>query len=601
MARRPESIDFGRLTRVIHSARLTLEATRQRRVEHVRLYAGAEWGNNSTPWQQPINLLALYSKIMLQNLVAQNPKFLLTTDNKQAKPTVASMMTWMNRATKQMHLDDTLARVAFDALGCMGITKVALATPSESAITGWTRKAGQPYARRVDFDDFVYDVHARDFEECSYMGNRFRVPLRTVQESKLYTKGRRDLKPDEDNPYNREGDERINMLFRGYVSGTDQEFEDMVDLWEIYLPRHGLIVTFPDGWVNQGGMTNTDEPLRVVKWIGPECGPYHLLKYDDVPGNIQPKGPWCDLVPMHRSANNALRKLMEQAHRQKDNTFVQGQADADGKRVIDASDGEIVRVDNPDKIHAVSQGGPNPGLFAFFTAIKEVFSWLAGGLDILGGLSAQSKTATQDKMLDANSSKSLAYMQQETVKYVSKIGEALGWFYHHHPSLEMNTTREAPGAPEASIEQTITPQQRQQIPFEEIDIEVNPYSLAYSTPQSRSAGLKAVMTQIIMPVMPILQQQGIGIDMNVLLDKIATYDDLPELNEVLTITQPPQQGPQGGDGGGEAPGMPADSTRTYNRVNTSEKTNSGQSKELVNRLMGSTGAQPAEMNGFKGA
>lgn len=597
MSRKHDDVDLPRLCRSLYSARLALEETRRRRVEHVRLFAGAEWGNNSTPWQQPVNLIALYVRVILQNLIAQNPKFLLTTFLKEAKHIVSAMMTWMNRETKKMRLANTLERVAEDALYCMGIVKVALASPSDSAITGWKLSAGQPYARRIDFDDFVYDVHARDFEECSFICHRVRVPLRTITESKLYSKLRKELTADIDNPYNREGDERINMLFRGYITGTDEDYEDMIDLWEIYLPRHGLVVTIPDKWVTQGGASDTDEPLRVTKWLGPASGPYHILSYGDVPGNIQPKGTIPDLVPVHRSVNNAIRKLMEQAHRQKDNTFVQGQADSDGKRVIDANDGDIVRVDNPDKIHAVSQGGPNPGLFAFFTAMKEVFSYLGGNLDIAGGLSPQAKTATQDKMLDTNSSKSLATMQQRTVNYVSKVGEALGWYFHHHPQLTMDVTLEAPGAPEASTQKKITPEERQQIPFEEIDVEVNPYSLAFSTPQSRSAGLKSIFTQLIMPVMPLLQQQGIGVDMNALLDKIATYDDLPELNEILTITAPPDQGTQGGDQGGDVP-APSDTTRTYNRVNQSEKTSGGQAKETVAKMMGATGAQPAQMNGF---
>lgn len=595
---RKSEVDFPSLCKVLYSARLSLEQTRANRREHVRLYAGANWGNNSAPLRQPINLISQYVQIILRNLIAKNPQVMLSTFDKAKKPMVSACQTWANREIKAMNLDKTLGRVALDGLFCMGVTKVALATPSDSATAGWNLPAGQPFARRVDFDDFVFDVHARDFDEVAFIGHRFRVPLETIKDSKLYSKSRKDLTGEIDNPYNREGDERINMLFRGYVTGTDEELEPMVDLWEIYCPRHNDVITVPDAWVNAGGPNNSMEPLRQVKWIGPERGPYHMLSLlPPPPGNILPKGPIMDLVDLHEAVNRAGRKLINQADRQKDNTFVQGSADADGKRVIDASDGDIVRVDNPDKIQQVSQGGPNPGLFAFMTAMKEMYSWLAGNLDIMGGLSPQSKTATQDKMLDANSARSVSDMQATMVDYVSDVVRSLTWFWHHHPQKIMESTYEVPGAKEISIRRKVTPEDRRTVRYEDLDIEVNPYSLAHTTPQQRSAGLKGILAQVVAPFAALLQQQGVQVDMNQVLTKIGEYEDQPDLAEILTIQQPPaQEGGPGGDGGGDV--SPNETTRNYVRESRSEKTNSGQSKDLVNKLMGSTGAQPSQMDGF---
>lgn len=596
---RKSEVDFPSLCKVLYSARLALEQTRANRREHVRLYAGANWGNNSAPLRQPINLISQYVQIILRNLIAKNPQVMLSTFDKAKKPTVSACQTWANREIKAMNLDKTLGRVALDGLFCMGITKVALATPSDSATAGWNLPAGQPFARRVDFDDFAFDVHARDFDEVAFIGHRFRVPLETIKDSKLYSKSRKDLTGEIDNPYNREGDERINMLFRGYVTGTDEELEPMVDLWEIYCPRHNDVITVPDAWVNAGGPNTSMEPLRQVKWIGPERGPYHMLSLlPPPPGNILPKGPIMDLVDLHEAVNRAGRKLINQADRQKDMTFVQGAADADGNRVIGTSDGEVVRVDNPDKINQVSMGGPNPGLFAFMTAMKEMYSWLAGNLDIMGGLSPQSKTATQDKMLDANSARSVSDMQATMVDYVSDVVRSLTWYWHHHPYKVMESTYQVPGMPEISKRRKVTPEDRRTIRYEDLDIEVNPYSLAHTTPQQRSAGLKGILAQVVAPFAPYLKEQGVQVDMNNVLTKIGEYEDQPDLAEILTIQQPPtESGGPGGDGGGDV-ASPNETTRNYVRESRSEKTNSGQSKDLVNKLMGSTGAQPSQMDGF---
>jgi hypothetical protein len=595
---RKSEVDFPTLCKVIYSARLALEQTRATRREHVRLYAGANWGNNSAPLRQPVNLISQYVQIILRNLIAKNPQVMLSTFDKSKKPMVKASQSWANHEIKAMRLDKTLGRVALDGLFCMGITKVALASPGDSAMAGWNLPAGQPYAKRVDFDDFVFDVHARDFDEVAFIGHRFRVPLEVIQDSKLYSKARKDLTAQTDNPYNREGDERINMLFRGYVTGTDEELEPMVDLWEIYCPRHDTVYTVPDLWVNAGGPNTSEEPLRAVKWIGPERGPYHLLSLlPPPPGNVLPKGPIMDLVDLHEAVNRAARKLINQADRQKDNTFVQGAADADGKRVIDANDGDIVRVDNPDKIHQVSQGGPNPGLFAFMTAMKDLYSWLAGNLDIMGGLAPQSKTASQDKMLDANSARSVSDMQATMVDYVSDVlgPQGLLWYWWHHPQKVMDTTYEVPGVSEVSIRRRVTPQDRASLRIDDLDLEVNPYSLAHTTPQQRSAGLKAILAQVVAPFAALMQQDGIKVDMNTVLSKIGEYEDQPDIAEILTITQPPVQ--EGG-GGEDAPPMAAETTRNYVRESRSGMTDRGQAKDVVTKLMGATGAQPKQMDGF---
>ena len=69
-----------------------------------------------------------------------------------------------------------------------------------------------------------------------------------------------------------------------------------------------------------------------------------------------------------------------------------------------------------------------------------------------------------------------------------------------------------------------------------------------------------------MPLMPVLQAQGIGIDMNKVLDKIATYEDQPDLNEIIALPQDEMRdivarfnaaGPNSGRGNRGGPPAPA--------------------------------------------
>jgi hypothetical protein len=545
--------------------RLTLKRAREERREAVREYIGRHWSEEGTPHSVPLNLISLYCRIVGPKLISNHPKVQLSTMRKQHKPVVSAMEDWANEEIETINLKSTLQRNAIDALFSIGIAKVAIATPADSATKNWNQRAGQPFAERVDLDDFVYDTHARDFDEAGYIGHRFRVPLDVVRESKIYGPGRKELTASEDKLFNLEGDERISMLGREYYS-NQEEYEDFVDLWEIYLPRHRVVVTLADDYLTGASESSagkyTAKALREVNWIGPDRGPYHILAYGIVPGNSMPKSPIQDLIDLHSPTNNILRKQIAQAQRQKSNLLYSGAATEDAQRVTTANDGDAIRVDNPQSVAEVARGGPDPKNFTLMMQLKELFSWASGNLDIMGGLSPQSRTAHQDEMLNQNSSGTVADLQQKTVEYTSDIIESLCWFWHHHPTNTMESEYSAPGG-NASITRKVTPQHRAAVPFKDLNVQVDPYTLQHQTPQQKMQALDAVVAQL-MPMMQLLQQQGIMFDVNVYLQKKAEYLNMPDLAEMFTVRPPPQDA-GAGQGGGESPGMPAKTERTYTR------------------------------------
>ena len=119
--------------------------------------------------------------------------------------------------------------------------------------------------------------------------------------------------------------------------------------------------------------------------------------------------------------------------------------------------------------------------------------------------------------------------------------------------------------------------------------------MQHQTPQSRLAALNQVVTQIITPMMPILQQQGIQFDINAYLQKVAAYSNMPDLGDIVTIGEPPQPGGPSGGGGGESdtPKMPANTQREYVRHNVSGQTREASDRNLVSSMLGiNTGGNP---------
>ena len=530
-------------------------------------------------------------------------RVMLTTWSKKARPVVSAMQDWANKEIERINLVDTLGECVVDALFSVGVCKVALATPGDAALMGWKLKAGTPFAEVVDLDDFVFDVHAKRFSECGFMGHRYRVPMAAIKDSKLYSKARKDLSASSDQIYNMEGDERIGLLGRTTLAG-EEEFEDHVDLWEVYLPRHKVVLTLRDdqlsGAASEEGARHPSfgKALRIQKYIGPDQGPYHIAGFGKVPGNCLPKAPVQDLYDLDDSVNRILRKLLRQAENQKDVGMVQGGATEDGDRVIRANDMELIRCDNPDKIKMVSFNGPNQQNYMLFEAMKQLFSWLAGNLDVMGGLSPQGDTATQEKLLNSNSSAAIDEMQQRTVDFSSSVISALCWYWHHHPTAVMRSEYSAPGLQGMSVVRHVHPQGKGRGPmggkrlardhgYEDMDIRVDPYSMPHLTPQQRLAMLNQIVQQTYLPMAQLAQQQGVSLDFNVYLQKVGKYMDDPDLQDILTVQEPPQE--TGGGGAGQDAGgpKPATTTREYTRRSMGQQ---GDRNQILQRLQ--AGAKP---------
>jgi len=477
-----------------------------------------------------------------------------------------------------------LKRWVIDSIYGMAVMKVGITTPSESEKSGWKFTVGQPYAIAVDLDDWVMDPNARSLDQLAWCGHRSRLPIAALRNSKLYEAvKRKKIQPNLDRQYNQPGDERISMLGRQFISGELEEAYEYVDVWEIYLPMEKAILTMVSNDGDTPDVSEKSDLLEIKNYVGPANGPYHFLSLmPPVSGNAMPKGPIQDLIDMDEALNGMLQKLINQAKRQKSLLGAKGDADGDVSRITEARDGEAIRLDQPDKLTPIEFGGPNQNNQQFTSYLWEFLNKLGGNVEMLGGLGAQSRTATQDKMLNANSSASIQAMQQAVVSGTSKVIESLCWYWHHHPQYTMTGYQPITGLPNP-IQRTVTPQMRQTVKFEDLKLKVDPYSLQFQTPEQKLAFLNQTVAQVIVPMMGMLQQQGIAFDMNKYLEIIATHANSPELMDIVQSIQAPdptgEQGPPD-----QGPTKAPTSSRTYNRINASEKTDQGQGR-VVQQLL----------------
>jgi hypothetical protein len=575
--------DWPRLVAAFDASQRVLSGFRQNRTDAVRMYAGRRWTREAYDLPQPLNFLSLYVAVVGRALVPKDPRVMLSVRTAADRPAVAALQHHVNARADRVKLGRQFARVAEDALFCLGVMKVGLATPAEAAAAGYSSPAGAWYAKAVDLDDYVLDAHARDKDECAFEGHMVRVPLDAVRDdSKTYNAYRKQATASTDRPFTSQGDPTVSGVGRE-PNAEAEEYEEMTDLWEFYLPRDKLVVTFAAGTDGRP----LGEPIRVAKYVGPPSGPYHHLAFSRVPGSVMPKAPIMDLVENHVAMNALYAKLVRQALRQKENMLYDGSAGEDAGRIRDAADGEAVRVDGlrDGKVAMTQRGGPNAANFQFVMDMQERLNFFAGNIKAVGGLDVGAKTLGQDQMLTAGATRTLADMQDTAVRAFADVFRAICWYDWHHPSLVIRRQAEFPdGRPFDAEVMAFQKDYAGPMPkygvkrsadFDTLDVKVDPYSLQHQTPQSKLAATARFMSQFVLPALPAWQQQGYTVDLGKFAALYAELADLPDIPALVGTADPPPR-PAGGDPGGG--GMSPVSDRTYTRVSESGGDDGGGSK-----------------------
>jgi hypothetical protein len=567
-----------RLLKGIRRSQEALEPFRVNRRLAIKQLAGHNWSENGSPAQVPVNVISMFVQTVSRAIVPKSPQIMLSTMNREHKPTVKAMERWGNKETERMRIDQTFRRYAIDGIVSLGMLKVGLATPADSARFAWHLNAGKAFAECVSLDRLVFDPRATSWDEVGWIGHGYTAPLDAIKDRSIYNKNRNKLEPSRRKQYNATGDEKVSSLGLDQFD-YEQDLEDQVDLFEIYIPRHRLVITLAD---TDSGVESLDENrvLREQQWIGPDTGPYHPLGFGLIPDNIMPKSPVQDIMDMHLFANESVRKLFDQTRRSKDITLVRG---TDGEKIRDSNDGEILVVADPREAVPISLGGANQKVQLSADWSYQLAKQLAGNLDALAGLEAGAKTATQDKMLTDSASAGVADMQQQMLTACAKVFKSFCWFWFHDPDLVMMS--EIPIG-EQSITTPVAPEQRMAMNWEDLDIKVDPYSMQHSTPQQRGAALDQVMTQIVLPLAPMLERQGRAPDIGKYLELKAKYQDMPDLLDICPIGEPMGDMQEGGMQQQQMGGMPANTERRYVRENVSERTSRGDSQNMRNQLMG---------------
>lgn len=556
-------MDIHKLSQSITWSNQKLEKARKERLKVIKQFVGAHYADKGADKKVPVNLLEMAVSIYLRLLAARAPKCIVGTDNPALRPFAADMEIVLNQLPKEIDLRSTLRRAVVEAMFSMGVVKVGIGGTNDNRNIG-----DEPFVSVVQLDDYFCDMSARSWGEVQYEGNDYW--LSTEEVKKLYGK---DIAYEDYNGTGVDGQEQANSITN---SESGEVLFPRVRLRDVYIYATNRLITYAPA-------TNT--VLRDVHWDGPEGSPYLRLCFSEVPGNLLPLPPVAVWQDLHDLSNSLFRKLSHQATSHKRVAAFQGGNDEDITRLKVATDGEGIRY-NGGKPEVIEMGGVNQPTLAFALTIRDLFNAIAGNLDALGGLSAQADTASQEKLVSEAASARLKDMGDCVVEFTKAIFRRLAWYVWTDPVRERRYVKVFSAKHGIAVNKLWTPETRDG-DYLDYNFDIDVFSMQDDGPATRVQKLMTFIERVILPFQPMMEAQGIAIDLKAVVDYIARNSNMPELSTMVVSMNGEQQGrpPTGNPHPQYATKSPV-SHRVYERVNRPGATRQGRDAALVQMLLG---------------
>jgi hypothetical protein len=555
----PLTADFiKRLHDQIAMAEKEMETFREQNKQRQALYSGHGYGTNEEEVDTPLNVYNLALRIYQRRLISGDPRVNVRSRSPEARTEAYELSLACEQLFREINLKDTMKEVVHQGLESVGIVKVAVTEKGMDESKGFLHDAEQPFCDPVLLENFAYDTNAKRWEEIDWCGDRYRLPLEDLKnpmwdQSVVATMDTKESRQDEDLRQS-PGEESVQRM-----GVEDSVFRDdlrqYVTVWDVWLPREGLLITIPDG---------KGQPLRTVHWEGPENGPYHLLCFDPIPGNIMPVSPGSHLESLAKLLNRAIRKLGDQLDRQKTNPTISPHAQnaGDDKTIQDAEDGQVLVVQNPKDIGEVRTGGIDQQSYAFTQGLISLASWLGGNWDSLGGLASNAPTATQQEIEVAGANGLIDELSDKFTGFLQRVTTDLAWYIYSDPQGTRKLIKRVEGT-DLKIDAVWGPERRTR-EFFLFEFEVDPFSIHVRSPEQRMRMLMDLIPRAmqIAQAKMLFAQVGDELDTEGMWRLMTRYNGLTELAELIRSSgRPITAEPMDRMPSGNVPGMPHEYVR----------------------------------------
>jgi len=559
-------VDFKRLQTAVDWSVRQLEQPRKQRVDMVRQFVGSHYFKNPADMRVPTNMLELAVTIYVSRLAARSPRVMVSAIDDSMRPFAKNMELALNQIPEEIGLHKVLRRVVLEAIFGIGVVKVGICSGQRSYMG---HDVGESFVDVVTLDDYFLDMSAKSRSGIQFEGNDYWLSIDDARA--MYEDGSpSEIEPDKHTVTGDQGEARAEGI--SVDEGADL-YSEKVWMRDVWLPGSNQMVTYG---------VKSRKLFRVVPWDGPEHGPYFTLGFSDVPGNLLPLPPASLWIDLHELANSVFRKLARQADARKTIAAFPGGNDESVEALRKASDGEGIRYSGA-KPEMISVGGIDQASLAFFLQTRDMFSYFAGNLDALGGLSPQSETAKQDQLISDAANARLDYWISENTYFVESVFKSLAWYEWTDPMRTRTIQKPVEGS-DIVLRREWSKETREG-DFLDYNIKLDAYSLQADTPALKLQKIGMALERFVFPAMEMIQQQGGSIDFKKLLELVGKLGNVEEIKEIVVFGGPQQQSrPMGGSP--QPSFKPSHTTRTYERVNRPGATRSGKDDVMSRLLLG---------------
>ena len=489
--------------------------------QSVSMYRTA--GGSTTDKRIPLPLIRNVVQVYTHLLTSGNPQVNVDTQFEELKSFAEDFKTILNRHLLEIDIGPAISGAVWAAMFSVGVVKTGLAEGSaEFEVEGEYYDAGKPFSASVSLRNFVIDMQADSLNEIDFVGDRYLRPRMWVEELRKKRDGGETgagtggIADAANSPM------PAPARTSGVIEGDDKRLYDTVWVWDIYLPKQGIMCRFADG---------DDKPLEVFKWDGPEGGPYDLLGFGWVDGEVLPAAPVPALRPLAELVNAAARKIERQAARSKEIYVTDRSGGDDAETIMGAPDGQVVGVSNPDSVMPKRFGGPDPSLMALIPWGMAEFDKQAGNLSMLAGLAPQSETLGQDQLLREAANAQVNAMRGAVIRMVTRVIRQHAWYVWTDPIRAYAAEKTIPGT-DVRIKVTLGAEVREG-DFLAYNFDLQPYSMSQSTPAEQVESLRRFWAQDVMPNVQLLMQTGQMVDAAAYIKKIGSMSNMPLGDQIL--------------------------------------------------------------------
>lgn len=525
--------------------------------------------------EHPINLTDRGVSTIVPFLVEGNPKLLVESIVPNMRPSAHRTQLALNYLIdKKMNLAEN---VFIPAATMSMFGGVATRTFSEYDriinLDDEEIKIGTPRVILIDPADYIGDPAAKSRNDFVIEGDIYRLPTDYAKDifdhsdeispsGKLITKFSAEKLTNPDFNWN-----KLNL----------RDYSIFIDL---YIRDEGIIVTImPYG--------NTPVRLKTIQYDGPGDGPYDYLGYKYFPGcpiAIPPAWAWNDL---DYSMNILAKTAREQAESQKNVIVAEPASKEAAKKILKASNMDVIVTRNAKEINSLSFGGVNPDNYQWMAFAETQFTKTGVNPDVLGGRGAQAPTLGQEQMVFQNASRIINNMYNRFENFMTSIINKLAYYVWTDPTVYIPVIDKIPGVGEVPM---IFSQADKVGDFYDFIFNIKPYSSQRTSPELLYQKLMQFMSSWVLPTAQIAAAQGAEIDIITATQMLADYAGFDNFNQIFRSAVPQDPGsvpytmqPVGGQrpDGTKSPGQQPDTfgatepSRTANKNQQQQRTGGG--------------------------